>query len=223
MEYTTNRASLSSGSCRSVFGIRLLPPSPHCGAQPSRLTKNTYPQDHLNIDAGFLATRCLDANQQLGASIIPHRVLFPGSTRQEPPTPAWWPDATLKLSKRIQGALLRDKLALGTLLVAHPLLLQSTLTRGLVLVCEHGRDGDVGLVLNRPTGVTLRQGLEQRAEGHSKQVEEVLEVFGDNLLWRGGDVGEKLGVLHPHGQLRRAKEVAQGLYWQCDLSQAPAL
>lgn len=54
----------------------------------------------------------------------------------------------------------------------------------------------------------------------SPEVLEVLEVFGENALWRGGDVSEKLGVLHPHGHLSRAKEVSQGLYWQCDLHQA---
>lgn len=179
-------------------------------------------QESVSIDAGFLASRCLDANEQLATSIIPRDVLFPElSECKEPPAPAaWWPDAALKLSKRLQGSALRDKLAQGTLLVAHPLLLQSTLTRSLVLVCEHDGQGDVGLVVNRPTTVTLRDGLEKREEGYSSQLQEVLEVFGDNVLWRGGDVSEKLGVLHPHGHLSRAKQVAQGLYWQCDLSQA---
>jgi len=159
----------------------------------------------IDFDAAFLASRCLSGNEDLGRAV--------GLLEQHDVGEAWWPDASLKLSKE-------DTLEVGSLLLAHPLLLQSTLTRSMVLVCEHDDNGNVGLVLNRPTNVTLNEALGTQPEKMTNALKETLEVFGENHLWRGGDVSEKLGVLHTHGHLPRSKEVSQGVFWQCDLAQA---
>lgn len=43
----------------------------------------------------------------------------------------------------------------GKLLIAHPLLSDSTFSRSVVFLCEHGVEGTIGFVLNQPTNVNI--------------------------------------------------------------------
>jgi putative transcriptional regulator len=47
----------------------------------------------------------------------------------------------------------------GVLLVAHPSLTDPNFHRAVVLVCEHGAEGTLGVILNRPTGLLLSEAL----------------------------------------------------------------
>lgn len=49
------------------------------------------------------------------------------------------------------------RLAPGDLLAAHPGLDDPNFVQSVILICEHTAEGAFGLVLNRPTGVTLDQ------------------------------------------------------------------
>lgn len=47
----------------------------------------------------------------------------------------------------------------GMLLVAHPSLMDPNFQQTVVLVCEHGADGTLGVIINRPTEVPLSEAL----------------------------------------------------------------
>ena len=50
-------------------------------------------------------------------------------------------------------------IARGVLLVAHPNLTDPNFQRTVVLICEHGAQGTMGVILNRPTSVRLSEAL----------------------------------------------------------------
>ncbi len=47
------------------------------------------------------------------------------------------------------------KLKAGQLLIAEPFLGDPTFARAVILLCEHGDEGSVGFILNKPTELTL--------------------------------------------------------------------
>jgi putative transcriptional regulator len=66
----------------------------------------------------------------------------------------------------------------GKLLVAAPSLLDPNFARAVVLICEHGDEGALGLVLNRRTDVEV-----------GAAVPELVELLDpDERLWSGGPV-----------------------------------
>ncbi|MFM7725756.1 MAG: YqgE/AlgH family protein, partial [Flavobacteriales bacterium] len=48
----------------------------------------------------------------------------------------------------------------GRLLVSEPFLMDSYFKRTVILLGEHGEDGTVGFILNKPTDLTLNDALE---------------------------------------------------------------
>ena len=65
----------------------------------------------------------------------------------------------------------------GQLLVAGPALVEPTFHRTVILVCEHDSDGAMGLVLNRPSPISVEQAIPELAD-----------ALGDEHLWVGGPV-----------------------------------
>ena len=47
----------------------------------------------------------------------------------------------------------------GVLLVAHPSLMDPNFRQTVVLVCEHGAEGTLGVIINRPTALSLSEAL----------------------------------------------------------------
>jgi putative transcriptional regulator len=73
----------------------------------------------------------------------------------------------------------------GQLLVAAPTLQDPNFRRSVVLICEHGEEGALGLVINRPTEVPVEAA-----------VPELAELLGDeDALWAGGPVQPQSIVL----------------------------
>jgi len=89
----------------------------------------------------------------------------------------------------------------GDFLVASPILRDPNFQRSVVLLCEHDEDeGSMGLVVNRPTEVTLEAALENIGP-HAKQ-----------HMWFGGPVQrEAVLVLHRGTDLPGAREIADGM------------
>jgi len=79
------------------------------------------------------------------------------------------------------------------LLVASPLLLDPNFLHTLVLVVEHDENGAMGVILNRPLPLPLKQICE---ESH-------LEYAGEegNTAWRGGPVDPQRGIILVRGGL----------------------
>ena len=53
------------------------------------------------------------------------------------------------------GSLMDQEIAKGKFLIALPILRDPNFRQTIVLLCEHGPDGSLGLVVNRPTGVEV--------------------------------------------------------------------
>ena len=47
----------------------------------------------------------------------------------------------------------------GMLLVAHPSLTDPNFQQAVVLICEHGAEGTLGIIINQPTGLLLSEAL----------------------------------------------------------------
>ncbi|HEX9950983.1 MAG TPA: YqgE/AlgH family protein [Rubricoccaceae bacterium] len=90
----------------------------------------------------------------------------------------------------------------GSILVAEPPMADPNFKRAVVLVCEHSTEGSFGLVLNRPSGLTL---AEAAAES----------LPFDAELWLGGPVQtDTLHYLHPFGDaVESALPVLDGVFW----------
>ena len=91
----------------------------------------------------------------------------------------------------------------GTLLVAAPRMLDPNFMHAVVLVCDHGAEGTFGLILNRPTKLTIAD-LDSDAP--------LLQGRSDRL-WEGGPVQKsELVVVHKVGtEVLGALEVADGV------------
>lgn len=89
----------------------------------------------------------------------------------------------------------------GRILIANPFLADTNFSRAVVLLCEHGSEGTVGFVLNRPTDLTLSDLL-------PGLYTPLLSVF------QGGPVQlDTLHMLHRTPELYEGIEVAPGIFW----------
>lgn len=90
----------------------------------------------------------------------------------------------------------------GALLVARPPLADPNFRRTVILLCEHTTEGSFGLVLNRPTGLSLGDAIDE-------------PLPFDSALWSGGPVQtDTLHYLHPYGDaVDGALPVLDGVFW----------
>ena len=89
----------------------------------------------------------------------------------------------------------------GTVLLAEPYMLDPNFKRAAVLLCEHGKGGSIGFVMNRPLAT---------------QVDELVEGFPEfpaEVFWGGPVQTDTLHYL----------EVAKGVYWGGDFQQLKLL
>lgn len=93
----------------------------------------------------------------------------------------------------------------GSLLVAEPFMEDPHFKRTVTLVCEHGEDGTIGLVLNRPSVFSVNQMV-----GNFPHIE--------STMFYGGPVGrDQLNFLHAYGDLiPNAFHIRDNLYWNGD-------
>lgn len=79
------------------------------------------------------------------------------------------------------------------LLIAMPALQDPNFSRTVTYICEHGEQGAMGIVVNRPTDLRLTDVLQ-----HMK-IEGGLGAAGEQIVYLGGPVEEERGfVLHSH-------------------------
>jgi putative transcriptional regulator len=89
----------------------------------------------------------------------------------------------------------------GRLLVSEPFLPDPNFERTVVLLCEHNEEGSFGFVLNKPSIL---------------KVNEVMEDITalDNIVYIGGPVQQDtLHFIHRHGELEKAVEIVDQIYW----------
>ncbi|MFQ5600420.1 MAG: YqgE/AlgH family protein [Candidatus Krumholzibacteriia bacterium] len=93
------------------------------------------------------------------------------------------------------------KIRAGCFLIANPTLRDPNFSRTVVLLCEHGEQGSMGLVVNRPTEHTLAEALTGMPPGASQR-----------LYW-GGPVQQRM-VLALHRDMLDtpgSKEIVDGM------------
>lgn len=94
-----------------------------------------------------------------------------------------------------------QKLAPGLLLVAEPYLSDPNFSRTVIFLCEHGDEGSVGFILNKPTQYSLGDLMEEA---------DTMDI----KVHFGGPVEEKtLHMLHRLPIVLNGTEVLPGMYW----------
>ncbi|MCP3864433.1 YqgE/AlgH family protein [Marisediminitalea sp.] len=77
-------------------------------------------------------------------------------------------------------------------LIAMPSMEDPFFARSLTYICEHNDEGAMGLVVNHPTNMTLRELLEQAEKGA-----EIDDEKGQQIVLSGGPVSQERGfILH---------------------------
>jgi putative transcriptional regulator len=99
----------------------------------------------------------------------------------------------------------RSALESGQLLLAEPFMIDPNFRRTAVLLCEHDKEGSLGLILNRPVGM---------------KVTDVVAEFPDfdAEVFYGGPVhGDSLHFIHNLGDLlEESLKVTDGVWWGGD-------
>ena len=90
----------------------------------------------------------------------------------------------------------------GQLLLASPQLADPNFVRTVLLLVEHNEGGAWGLVLNRPTGITVQELWKQVGESSCES---------QNPVHIGGPVGAPVMAIHTDGNLSEM-EVLQGVH-----------
>jgi putative transcriptional regulator len=91
----------------------------------------------------------------------------------------------------------------GKLLLAAPAMVDPNFARSVILVVKHDGEGALGLVLNRPTGATVREAID---------TDSGVTCMSDALLLRGGPCDGPLMVLHRDDELAQ-ETVLPGVYF----------
>jgi len=90
----------------------------------------------------------------------------------------------------------------GRVLISEPFLMDSYFKRTVILLGEHGEDGTVGFILNKPTDLTLNDALED------------FPPFDAPLYFGGPVQTDTIHFLHTLGKkLEGSKEIMPGIYW----------
>jgi putative transcriptional regulator len=101
----------------------------------------------------------------------------------------------------------------GKLLLASPRLADPNFARTVVLMVQHNEQGALGLVLNRPLQISVRQACEQSL-GESCDVE--------GLLHQGGPCEGPLMVLHAN-EMSKDADVFPGVFFTTEKSKIESL
>lgn len=90
----------------------------------------------------------------------------------------------------------------GRVLVSEPFLMDSYFKRSVILLGEHGDDGSVGFILNKPTDLSLNDALED------------FPPFDVPLYFGGPVQTDTIHFLHTLGsKLEGSKEILPGIFW----------
>ena len=90
----------------------------------------------------------------------------------------------------------------GKILISEPFLNDPNFKRTIILLTEHGSEGSVGFILNKPTEIKLNDALENYADF-------------DSPIYYGGPVQlNTLQFIHKAGDIIEGSiEIVPGLYW----------
>jgi putative transcriptional regulator len=90
----------------------------------------------------------------------------------------------------------------GSLLLSEPFMLDPNFQRSVILLCEHGEEESLGLVLNQPSSLLLKDVMLDMPDA-------------EHQLFVGGPVGQdSVQFIHKcYDRLNSGIEIREGLYW----------
>lgn len=161
----------------------------------------------LSLDAAIACIRVMERNLCKGKEIGVIQDKDCDRAQRGPPQP----EGTAS-PRQYEVGMSEGSLKKGGVLLSHPLLWQSALTRSVVLLVKHDDQASFGLVVNRRVPFTMGDLIDApdvaSSRGMNGAVRETLSVFRNNKIFRGGDVGNTfLSILHPHGGLKGSTKV----------------
>ena len=109
----------------------------------------------------------------------------------------------------------------GKLLLATPGLEDPNFARSIILLVEHGRDGALGLILNRPMQLPLREALSAHPDGSEAPEASIACGLDDLLLHHGGPCQGPLMLLHDVPGAA-SSEVLPGLHFTASRNPRPS-
>lgn len=93
----------------------------------------------------------------------------------------------------------------GKVLLAEPFMLDPNFRRSAVLLCEHGEDGSVGFIMNKPLDMRVDELIEDFPE------------FDSEVLFGGPVQTDTIHYIHNLGELLEDSiKVVDGVYWGGD-------
>jgi putative transcriptional regulator len=99
----------------------------------------------------------------------------------------------------------------GDILISEPFLHDPNFERSVILICEHNESGTFGLIVNKPTTLTLGDVLESKLNPEER-------------LYLGGPVEQNsLHILHDYKDLDGAIQIGDNIYWGGDFEHFCAL
>jgi putative transcriptional regulator len=101
-----------------------------------------------------------------------------------------------------------DKLETGRLLIAEPFLVDPNFKRGVILLCDHQKDGSFGFILNKPIEMGINDLISSFPE------------FKSEVYYGGPVQTDTIHYLHTRGDiLPNSIKVLSGVYWGGDFEQ----
>ncbi|GAB2536844.1 YqgE/AlgH family protein [Rufibacter soli] len=96
----------------------------------------------------------------------------------------------------------------GSILISEPFLGDPNFERSVLVICQHDKEGTVGLVLNKLSAL------------HLSDVVDINETVFDMALAVGGPMQPNtLHYIHRLAELPNAQQIASGLYWGGDFDE----
>lgn len=93
----------------------------------------------------------------------------------------------------------------GKILLAEPFMLDPNFKRAAVLLCEHGEDGSVGFIMNKPLNMRIDELIEDFPE------------FESEVLFGGPVQTDTIHYIHNKGELLEGSiKVVDGVFWGGD-------
>lgn len=101
-----------------------------------------------------------------------------------------------------------DDLESGVLLVAEPFLTDPNFKRGVILLCDHQKDGSFGFILNKPIDMNINDLISS------------FPSFESEVYYGGPVQTDTIHYLHTRGDLLpNSIKVLSGVYWGGDFEQ----
>jgi putative transcriptional regulator len=102
--------------------------------------------------------------------------------------------------------MVKDDVQVGKLLLAEPFMMDPNFKRAVVLLCEHGEEGTIGFIMNKPLNMQVDQ-----------LVQDFPEDFEAEVYFGGPVQTDTIHFIHQLGDLiEDSRDIGGGLYWGGD-------